>query len=250
MELEVTCIAAAADGASGAVLLQCGAASSARVGLMPQICCWCYSSESNSQLAIEGSFGCGTPARMHPTGWGWVGGWMSATVSSAAGALSSNCRRPCPLLLLHHLVRPQSSAAAPAAPPRSPPQQHQYLFNAPEGFARLVLEHKVRPGGGLKALFIVDRSISSQVRCRRRATGVAACARALAYSQLKDTPSLHRHIGCCCGRGRGRPTACVAHLPPPRRLVPPCRPVCRRAPLASSCACARTGTRRCRSWAR
>ena len=29
----------------------------------------------------------------------------------------------------------------------------QYLFNAPEGFSRLVLEHKIRPTAALKAVF-------------------------------------------------------------------------------------------------
>ena len=28
----------------------------------------------------------------------------------------------------------------------------QYLFNAPEGFSRLVLEHKIRPTAALKAV--------------------------------------------------------------------------------------------------
>lgn len=28
----------------------------------------------------------------------------------------------------------------------------QYLFNVPEGFARLVLEHRMRPGMGLRAV--------------------------------------------------------------------------------------------------
>lgn len=36
------------------------------------------------------------------------------------------------------------STAAAAAAARQPPAQ--YLFNVPEGFARLVLEHKLRPG--------------------------------------------------------------------------------------------------------
>lgn len=30
----------------------------------------------------------------------------------------------------------------------------QYMFNAPEGISRLVLEHKVRPGLHFKALFL------------------------------------------------------------------------------------------------
>jgi hypothetical protein len=32
----------------------------------------------------------------------------------------------------------------------------QYLFNAPEGFARLVLEHKVRPSQHLRAAFLTQ----------------------------------------------------------------------------------------------
>ena len=32
----------------------------------------------------------------------------------------------------------------------------QYLFNAPEGFARLVLEHKVRPSQHLRAAFLMQ----------------------------------------------------------------------------------------------
>ena len=34
----------------------------------------------------------------------------------------------------------------------------QYLFNAPEGFARLVLEHKVRPSQNLRAAFVTQLS--------------------------------------------------------------------------------------------
>jgi len=32
----------------------------------------------------------------------------------------------------------------------------QYLFNVPEGFSRFVLEHKLRPGLGLRAVFVSD----------------------------------------------------------------------------------------------
>ncbi|KAL3150885.1 hypothetical protein ABBQ32_000635 [Trebouxia sp. C0010 RCD-2024] len=32
----------------------------------------------------------------------------------------------------------------------------QYLFNVPEGFARLVLEHKVRPSQNLRAAFVTQ----------------------------------------------------------------------------------------------
>ncbi|EFN56467.1 expressed protein [Chlorella variabilis] len=32
----------------------------------------------------------------------------------------------------------------------------QYLFNVPEGFSRLVLEHRLRPGAGLRAAFASD----------------------------------------------------------------------------------------------
>ncbi len=32
----------------------------------------------------------------------------------------------------------------------------QYLFNAPEGFARVVLEHKVRPSQHLRAAFLTQ----------------------------------------------------------------------------------------------
>ncbi|EFJ39947.1 hypothetical protein VOLCADRAFT_100305 [Volvox carteri f. nagariensis] len=38
----------------------------------------------------------------------------------------------------------------------------QYLINAPEGFARLVLEHRCRPGPGLRALFLTDLSQAAQ----------------------------------------------------------------------------------------
>ncbi|GLI68412.1 hypothetical protein VaNZ11_012800, partial [Volvox africanus] len=38
----------------------------------------------------------------------------------------------------------------------------QYLLNAPEGFSRLVLEHRCRPGPGLRALFLTDLSQDAQ----------------------------------------------------------------------------------------
>lgn len=62
------------------------------------------------------------------------------------------------------LVRPQPDPH----PPPSPPDPHthtpvtcacaqpQYLINAPEGFARLVLEHRARPGPGLRALLLTS----------------------------------------------------------------------------------------------
>lgn len=40
----------------------------------------------------------------------------------------------------------------------------QYLFNVPEGFARLVLEHRIRPGAGLRAAFATDVQPTSVVR--------------------------------------------------------------------------------------
>jgi hypothetical protein len=40
----------------------------------------------------------------------------------------------------------------------------QYLINAPEGFARLVLEHKARPTAGLRALFALDTTPEALVR--------------------------------------------------------------------------------------
>jgi hypothetical protein len=39
----------------------------------------------------------------------------------------------------------------------------QYLFNVPEGFARLVLEHRVRPGMGLRAILATSTQPSSVV---------------------------------------------------------------------------------------
>ncbi|KAG2447367.1 hypothetical protein HYH02_007695 [Chlamydomonas schloesseri] len=38
----------------------------------------------------------------------------------------------------------------------------QYLVNAPEGFARLVLEHRCRPGAGLRALLLTSLTPSAQ----------------------------------------------------------------------------------------
>lgn len=43
------------------------------------------------------------------------------------------------------LSLPAANAAASAAGGGPPPAQ--YLFNVPEGFSRLVLEHRLRPGG-------------------------------------------------------------------------------------------------------
>ena len=40
----------------------------------------------------------------------------------------------------------------------------QYLFNAPEGFARLVLEHKVRPSQLLRAAFLTQLQPHAAVR--------------------------------------------------------------------------------------
>ena len=45
------------------------------------------------------------------------------------------------------LSLPASGGTSAAAASRQPPAQ--YLFNVPEGFARLVLEHKLRPGAHL-----------------------------------------------------------------------------------------------------
>lgn len=39
----------------------------------------------------------------------------------------------------------------------------QYLFNAPEGFARLVLEHKVRPSQNLRAAFVTQLAPQTMV---------------------------------------------------------------------------------------
>lgn len=41
---------------------------------------------------------------------------------------------------------------SPVAPLKGP----QYLFNCPEGFARLAIEHKVRPSGQLAAVFLTS----------------------------------------------------------------------------------------------
>lgn len=40
----------------------------------------------------------------------------------------------------------------------------QYMFSIPEGFARLALEHGVRPGGGLVAAFASRIDSASLVR--------------------------------------------------------------------------------------
>lgn len=40
--------------------------------------------------------------------------------------------------------------------PHSALQKAQYLFGAPEGISRLALEHQVRPGLHLRALFAAD----------------------------------------------------------------------------------------------
>ncbi len=45
----------------------------------------------------------------------------------------------------------------------------QYLFNAPEGYARLVLEHKTRPSAKLRALFAVQpQALVRRHPCRTR----------------------------------------------------------------------------------
>ena len=41
------------------------------------------------------------------------------------------------------------------------PLRPQYLFNVPEGFSRYTLEHKIRPGLGLRAVFCSDLSLAT-----------------------------------------------------------------------------------------
>ncbi|PRW45195.1 zinc phosphodiesterase ELAC 2-like isoform X2 [Chlorella sorokiniana] len=72
---------------------------------------------------------------------------MQAHVVTAAG----DGVAPAVLLSLPASGGLTAAAAAAAAAARQPPAQ--YLFNVPEGFARLVLEHKLRPGAGLRAAF-------------------------------------------------------------------------------------------------
>ena len=50
-----------------------------------------------------------------------------------------------PAVLLS-LPAPAAAAAAAASVGSAQQQRAQYLFNVPEGFSRLVLEHKLRPG--------------------------------------------------------------------------------------------------------
>jgi hypothetical protein len=50
----------------------------------------------------------------------------------------------------------------------------QYLFNVPEGFSRLVLEHKVRPNLNLRAVFATEpAALVSRCRRRRRRAALA-----------------------------------------------------------------------------
>ncbi|GIL86072.1 hypothetical protein Vretifemale_14324, partial [Volvox reticuliferus] len=67
----------------------------------------------------------------------------------------------------------------------------QYLLNAPEGFSRLVLEHRCRPGPGLRALFLTDLSQEAQgglggLLLRLRQDGHAAL-RVVGPAGLHDT---------------------------------------------------------------
>jgi hypothetical protein len=64
----------------------------------------------------------------------------------------------------------------------------QYLFNAPEGFARFVLEHKVRPSSNLRAVFATD--LPSLVR---RGTGLWATGVA-SWAPMKWGPSSSLHL--------------------------------------------------------
>lgn len=48
--------------------------------------------------------------------------------------------------------------------PISPLKGPQYLFNCPEGFARLAIEHKVRPSGQLAAVFLTSLLPQAAVR--------------------------------------------------------------------------------------
>lgn len=63
-----------------------------------------------------------------------------------------------------------TTAAAAAAAARQPPAQ--YLFNVPEGFARLVLEHKLRPGTrSLRRNWVM----SVCLRCLLAVAAIGAC---------------------------------------------------------------------------
>ncbi|GIL54053.1 hypothetical protein Vafri_9612 [Volvox africanus] len=67
----------------------------------------------------------------------------------------------------------------------------QYLLNVPEGFSRLVLEHRCRPGPGLRALFLTDLSQEAQgglggLLLRLRQDGHAAL-RVVGPAGLHDT---------------------------------------------------------------
>lgn len=53
----------------------------------------------------------------------------------------------------------------------------QYLFNVPEGFSRLVLEHRVRPTAGLRAAFATDLPALVGGALRAGANCVLACWR-------------------------------------------------------------------------
>lgn len=67
------------------------------------------------------------------------------------------------------LLSLSAGAAAPSNLTGAQQQQHhlrgpQYLFNCPEGFARLALEHGARPGPGLRAVLLISLAQPAAVR--------------------------------------------------------------------------------------
>lgn len=97
-------------------------------------------------------------------------------------------------------------SAADAAAARQPPAQ--YLFNVPEGFARLVLEHKLRPGERCDA----QRKLHERQKLASLLYSMAGCC--CVFPPLCAISPVH-HSQCSSLQGR----ACVQ---PSRPTPPPC----------------------------
>ena len=131
----------------------------------------------------------------------------AAPQGTSCSPLASLRRRPHPSLRGRACRAPARARRRPAAPPDHPPPAPpapQYLFNVPEGFARLLLEHRLRPGLALKAAFAASLSGGGLVRRRRRrAVCARACAPAEARAGAPPTPPAARRADPL-RRARGR----------------------------------------------
>ena len=100
--------------------------------------------------------------------------------------------------------------------------QAQYLFNVPEGFARLALEHRVRPGLGLRAAFAADAGSALAgvggllMRLRGEGHGQLHIVGPQGACRVDRSAEAGRPWCCCCATGR----RALSTAPPPPSATP------------------------------